>query len=85
MRSWCGVTNYSGYWYFKTLGRWVHRDEIPKHIHVSGSIASHYGPVYTIKQFNKKLRVWRRYLPKGIEFILVSRYVDVADVYRKIR
>lgn len=70
-----GVTTYEDYWYCDLDNRWHHIDEIQNtpELRRGGYGPDCYG-VRSVKAFIRKLKQWRKYLPKGVEFILVSRW-----------
>lgn len=69
------VTTFSDYWYCDYDNRWHHRKEIHVNDHLRQEA---YGTdcmnVRSVKAFIRKLKQWRKYLPAGVEFILVSRF-----------
>ncbi len=67
------VTNYDGYWWKDD--KWVKNP--------SGECCSHYWGCRSTKSFIRLLKKWRKYLPKGITFYLVSRW-QKHDVIGKI-
>jgi hypothetical protein len=72
-----GVTNYSGYWWDEVKRRW---GEYPDPFPVDGYVSSHCNRPKTFKAFRRHVRKIGRYLPSGIEFVLVPRYVGQAEV-----
>jgi hypothetical protein len=71
-----GITTFDGYWWHNDLKRWVPGD-------VPGDKSSHFGMkrserCRSVRAFRRRLRQWQKYLPKGIEFILCSRFDELC-------
>jgi hypothetical protein len=80
--AYCGVTTFDGYMYTEVENnkfKWVNNENVCDYEY---SVCTH-APCRNIKQFKRLLKKWRKYLPKGIKFILISRYVN-NDVEGKI-
>ena len=78
-----GITTFAGYCWSEKLKKWLSDEEylaLPKG--AAGDVGSHYGNRTTqrcrsIKAFQRRLKQWSTYLPKGVEFILCSRYDEL--------
>ena len=78
------VTTYheNGYMWSNSLKKWCSSKELCnkegklKDIHNMGA-SSHFAPCKSVRAFRRRLKQWSKYLPKDVEFILVSKYIGV--------
>jgi hypothetical protein len=71
------VTNFEDYHWADALNRWVHRREIKslQEKHGDFDYGTHCYGIKSVRTFRRRVKKWSKYLPKGIEFILVPRWV----------
>lgn len=63
------ATTFDSYWWVDAENRWVHEDV------ATGGRSTHCPiRIRSVRAFRRRLREWSRYLPKGVEFILVSQF-----------
>ena len=71
-----GCTNYDGYWWSSELNKWVVRAE------GEGLTLTSYfpKPIKSMRAFRRRLRQWKKNLPKSVEFFLYhnDRYYDIT-------
>lgn len=72
------ITTLDGYWWIHDSHKWVSSEE------ARGRRSTHFDGCRNVKQFRRLLRQWSTYLPKGVEFTLVSVWKR-HDVYGRIR
>lgn len=65
-----GVTTFDGYWWVRKENKWIHNAD-PNCV---GARGSGYFRIRSVRAFRRNLRKWSKYLPKGVKFILISRY-----------
>lgn len=77
-----GITNDAGYWWSDKRKRWETYEEYQAA--GKGGCCTNYRhkSLMNLIKFRRLLRQWSKYLPPGIEFILVSRY-SLMDVTGK--
>jgi hypothetical protein len=88
-RHFWAVTNFEGYHYVDELQRWMTLDEKyakEAELKIAGGFdcSSHFYPIKTVRAFKRRMKQWSKYLPAGLEFILVSHYVGY-NVYLKTK
>ena len=89
---------FDGYWWSQRLNGWVSTDSPSIHFRFNTKrkrglrcgLSSNYQlgkrfseSVVTHRQFKRLVRKWSEYLPEGVEFIWISRYVGPLDAYAK--
>ena len=77
-----GATTYEDLWFDHTNNKWSSYKMEPE-LSDRGNYSSH-SRCLTVKAFKRQMAKAQKYLPAGIEFILVSRYTgcDVTYVTR---
>lgn len=66
-RKYCGVTTFENWWWDKKEHKWIDGNRVWD---LSGT--SSHAPIFSIRKFKKMLVT----APKGVRFILCSRYVN---------
>lgn len=72
-----GVTNYSDYWWSDDRQRWEQGYQ-------GGYGGTNFDECRTVKAFKRRMKQWSKYLPAGIEFHLISRWIGYS-VYAHTR
>lgn len=83
MKHYWGVqTNFDqpDYWWDGNINKWTLTPNWEL-----GDISNTFGHCRSVKAFKRRLYEWSQYLPEGIEFILLGRYVgqEVTGITRK--
>lgn len=76
-RGFYSVTTFGGYWWVYGHDKWMKNEDIPQ---THQGLSSHFNGCRSVRAFRRRLRQWSLYLPKGVQFILVSRW-GRNDVY----
>ena len=74
-----GITTHDGYWWSDKRQKW---ETYEQYVAAGkGGRCTHYNHKsrMNVRKFRRLLRNWGKYLPSGVEFILVSRY-PIMDV-----
>lgn len=77
-RGFWAITTLDGYYWVYQERKWMKNKDIP---HPHTGYSSHlFDGCKSVKAFTRRLKKWSNYLPKGTQFILVSRWAR-HDVY----
>jgi hypothetical protein len=74
------VLLYPDYWWDMKEKKWILMSDIES----GHAISNMMSPCRSVKAFKRRLHQWSSYLPKGIKFRLISRYIGY-DVYGKTK
>lgn len=67
------------YWWDRNINKWTLTPNWKL-----GDIGNTFGRCHSVKAFRRRLREWSKYLPKGIKFRLIGKYVG-QDVIGTIK
>lgn len=67
----CKTQNY--WWVEGNVQKWMHGDSIDPNNHPS--YCTDMWPCRSVRAFRRRLKQWSKYMAKGTQFTLVSRYV----------